>query len=193
MDDLGPQREHRRRGRPADTDADTETWRAFLSALPRGPDTTGGGQRPPVPRPVEVPTVFDGPDLEEVAALVGTDVTAVVEQLCDATLEVAFIGFSPGFPYLVGLPEGLAGVPRRPTPRTEVEAGSVALAGGFAGIYPQPTPGGWRLVGWTALRLFDPTSPPFARLRAGQRASSSRRSQRIGPVTGGRPPVSLVS
>ena len=110
-------------------------------------------------RPVEVPTVFDGPDLEEVAALVGTDVTAVVEQLCGAALQVAFIGFSPGFPYLVGLPEGLARVPRRPSPRTEVPAGSVALAGGFAGIYPQTTPGGWRVVGRTTLSALRPGVP----------------------------------
>jgi KipI family sensor histidine kinase inhibitor len=166
-------------GATTDAGGDADTWRAFLSALPTGPDTTDAGNRRMVAGPVEVPTVFDGPDLEEVAALVGTDVTAVVEQLCGAALQVAFIGFSPGFPYLVGLPEGLARVPRRPSPRTEVPAGSVALAGGFAGIYPQTTPGGWRLVGRTALQLFDPESPPFARLRAGDRV-------RLTALVGGR-------
>ncbi len=60
-------------------------------------------------------------------------------------------------------------MPRRPTPRTEVPAGSVALAGGFAGIYPQATPGGWHLVGRTSRRLFDPRSPPYAALGAGDR------------------------
>ena len=118
-------------------------------------------------RRVEIPTTFDGPDLDEVAASAGLTADAVIELLTGCELRVAFLGFSPGFPYLVGLPPVLEGVQRRATPRTSVPAGSVALAGGFAAVYPQPTPGGWMLVGRTSLPLFDPEVPPYARLRAG--------------------------
>lgn len=149
-------------------DADAESWLSWLSDV----DPATSRARRPASKasdPVEVPTVFDGPDLGEVAGLAGTDEHGVIELLCRAELQVAFIGFSPGFPYLVGLPGALAAIGRRSTPRTAVPAGSVALAGGFAGIYPQATPGGWWVVGRTSLRLFDPKSPPFARLRAGDR------------------------
>ncbi len=153
--------------RDAATDADEERWRAWFGELVSSGDTSR--TRRAVRAVTDVPTVFDGPDLEEVATLIGTDAAGVVELLTGAELRVAFTGFSPSFPYLVGLPEPLARVPRRATPRTEVPAGSVAVAGGFAGVYPQATPGGWRVVGWTSLRLFDPKSPPFALLRSGDR------------------------
>jgi KipI family sensor histidine kinase inhibitor len=153
----------------ATTDAPAGAWPTWLSELHASSAATPGNRSASSWSPVDVPTVFDGPDLDEVAALAGTDLGGVVDLLCRADLQVAFLGFSPGFPYLVGLPDDLARIPRRATPRTEVPAGSVALAGGFAGIYPQATPGGWWLVGRTSLRLFDPTSPPFARLRAGDR------------------------
>jgi KipI family sensor histidine kinase inhibitor len=115
----------------------------------------------------DIPVAFDGPDLAEVAGAAGLTQASVVELLTGADLRVAFLGFSPGFPYLVGLPPELAGVPRRATPRTTVPAGSVAVAGGWAAVYPQSTPGGWQLVGRTPLPLFDPDRTPYARLRAG--------------------------
>jgi biotin-dependent carboxylase-like uncharacterized protein len=102
-----------------------------------------------------------------VADAAGVTAGAVVSLLTAAALPVAFLGFSPGFPYLVGLPPELASVPRRSTPRTSVPPGSVAIGGGFASVYPQPTPGGWQLLGRTPLALFDPDRPPYARLRAG--------------------------
>ena len=68
---------------------------------------------------------------------------------------VAFIGFAPGFAYLVGGDERLA-VPRLPRPRERVQAGSVAIAGPYSGVYPRESPGGWRLIGRTSLALFDP-------------------------------------
>ena len=103
---------------------------------------------------VELPVVFDGPDLDEVAHLVGRPVSALVAALTGLELTVAFGGFAPGFGYLTGLPEDLH-VPRRSTPRTRVPAGSVGLAGPFAGAYPRESPGGWQLVGRTDAVLFD--------------------------------------
>ncbi len=119
--------------------------------------------------PLRIPVTFDGPDLEEVADAIGGTPAEVAALLCGAPLEVAFLGFSPGFPYLIGLPEPLAAVARRPTPRPSVPAGSVAVAGGYASVYPQSTPGGWRLLGRTPLAFFDPDRPPYALLRPGDR------------------------
>jgi KipI family sensor histidine kinase inhibitor len=121
------------------------------------------------PRTLHVPTVFDGPDLEDVAHQAGLDPAQVVDMLTTAELVVAFLGFAPGFAYLHGLPPALAAIPRRPSPRTSVPDGSVALGGGAAAVYPQASPGGWQLVGRSAVTLFDPEQPPFAVLRAGDR------------------------
>lgn len=117
---------------------------------------------------VEIPVVFDGPDLADVAKLTGRPLPELVAQLTGAELTVAFGGFAPGFGYLTGLPEGLH-VPRRATPRTRVPAGSVGLAGPYAGIYPTASPGGWQLVGRTDAVLFDVGREPPALLRPGVR------------------------
>lgn len=109
---------------------------------------------------VDLPVVFDGPDLAEVAELTGRSAAALVETLTSTRLTVAFVGFAPGFGYLTGLPPELH-VPRRATPRTRVPAGAVGLAGPFAGVYPRPSPGGWQVVGRTDAVLFDvDRSPP---------------------------------
>ena len=118
-------------------------------------------------RLVEMPTVFDGPDLAEVGRLTGLGGAGVVAELADTPLQVAVLGFSPGFAYLSGLGHGLAAVPRRDSPRPAVPAGSVAVAGGYAAVYPQATPGGWRLLGRTGRTLFDAAVPPYAVLRPG--------------------------
>jgi KipI family sensor histidine kinase inhibitor len=81
---------------------------------------------------------------------------------------VAFCGFSPGFGYLTGLPERFH-VPRLSTPRMKVPAGAVAVAGPYAGVYPRSSPGGWRLLGHTALSLFDPQRDEPALLTPGTR------------------------
>jgi KipI family sensor histidine kinase inhibitor len=122
----------------------------------------------PEGRLVELPVVFDGPDLAEVAALTGRDVPALVRALTAAELTVAFGGFAPGFGYLSGLPADLH-VPRRDTPRTRVPAGSVGLAGPYAGAYPRASPGGWQLVGRTDAVLFDVDRDPPALLVPGVR------------------------
>ncbi|SCE72318.1 sensor histidine kinase inhibitor, KipI family [Micromonospora purpureochromogenes] len=117
---------------------------------------------------VEVPTVYDGEDLPVVARHWGVTVPEVVRRLRETAFRVAFCGFAPGFAYLTGLPPEWA-VPRLPSPRTRVPAGSVALAGPYAGIYPTASPGGWLLVGRTELTLFDVRADPPARLTPGTR------------------------
>ena len=93
------------------------------------------------------------------------------------------LGFSPGFAYLTGLPLELSELPRRPAPRPSVPAGSVALAGGFAAVYPQSTPGGWQVVGRTPSRLFDPRTPPYALLRPGDTVRfDPHATDRLGPA-----------
>ncbi len=116
----------------------------------------------------EIAVVYDGPDLDEVARLAGLTVDQVVELHAAAEHTVAFLGFAPGFAYLLGGDERLH-VPRLETPRERVPAGSVAIAGPYAAVYPWDSPGGWRLLGRTALRLFDPEHDPPALLAPGDR------------------------
>ncbi|MER7708737.1 5-oxoprolinase subunit PxpB [Kitasatospora sp. NPDC097605] len=117
---------------------------------------------------VEVPTVYDGADLPEVARLWGVSPEAAVRIHTEPEYVVAFCGFAPGFGYLTGLPARYE-VPRRATPRSSVPAGSVALAGPYTGVYPHPSPGGWQLLGRTGLPLWDATRTPPALLAPGTR------------------------
>jgi KipI family sensor histidine kinase inhibitor len=117
---------------------------------------------------VEVPVSYDGEDLPEVASLTGLEADEVVRRHTTPEYTVAFLGFSPGFPYLVGLDPALE-VPRRDTPRTSIPAGSVGLAGNQTGIYPTASPGGWQLIGRTEVTLFDPARDPPALLAPGTR------------------------
>jgi KipI family sensor histidine kinase inhibitor len=103
---------------------------------------------------VVVPVIYDGPDLEAVAALTGLGEDDVVAAHVGTPWTVGFTGFAPGFAYLVGGDPRLQ-VPRLPTPRQSVPAGSVGLAGEFSGIYPRSSPGGWQLIGRTDVDLFD--------------------------------------
>lgn len=123
-------------------------------------DTPGAGPL------IEVPTTYDGPDLADTARLLGLSPAGLVEQLGNTELQVAFCGFAPGFAYCTGLPWV---VPRLPTPRPRVPAGSVALAGGYAGAYPSSSPGGWRIVGHTDATLWDAARPEPALLGPGTR------------------------
>ena len=118
--------------------------------------------------PVEIPVRYDGEDLPEVAGLTGLEVDEIVRRHTAPEYTVAFLGFSPGFPYLVGLDPALE-VPRRDTPRTSIPAGSVGLAGRQTGIYPTASPGGWQLIGRTDVPLFDPGRDPPALLAPGGR------------------------
>ncbi len=120
---------------------------------------------------VVVPVAYGGehgPDLEVVAKNAGLAADDVVKLHTKADYRVAAVGFAPGFPYLLGLPEKLH-TPRRSTPRTKVAAGSVGIGGAQTGVYPQMSPGGWQIIGRTALRLFDPAAERPALLAPGDR------------------------
>lgn len=117
---------------------------------------------------VEIATVFDGEDLLFAAAHWRISVEAAVRRLTETEFTVAFCGFAPGFAYMRGLHPTWA-LPRLDAPRPKVPAGSVALAGAYAGIYPVESPGGWRLAGRTAQDLFDVRRDPPALLSPGTR------------------------
>lgn len=139
-------------------------WR--LAAAP------GGAVGPS--RLVRLPVAYGGelgPDLVDVAMRVGLAADEVVARHAVGPAGgylVACLGFAPGFGYLLGLPPALA-VPRLATPRTRVPAGSVAIGGDQTGVYPLPTPGGWRVIGRTPVPLFAPTAAEPFLLRAGDR------------------------
>lgn len=117
---------------------------------------------------VTVPVRYDGPDLAEVARLWGVAPGEVAAVVGATEFRVAFCGFAPGFGYLTGLPERYR-MPRRATPRTAVPAGSLALAGEYAGVYPRSSPGGWQLIGSTDAVLWDPEREPAALFAPGTR------------------------
>jgi KipI family sensor histidine kinase inhibitor len=115
-------------------------------------------------RRVEIPVVYGGaygPDLGFVATHNGLSEDAVVQIHASVEYQVAMMGFTPGFPYLLGMDASIAS-PRLETPRQQVPAGAVGIAGGQTGIYPLESPGGWRIIGRTPVVLFDPQrEPPF--------------------------------
>ena len=150
---------------PADLPAVREGLVALAAALDAPADLDAATRHAPEDA-VVVPVTYDGADLAEVARLTGLDEDEVVRAHTGSTWRVGFIGFAPGFAYLVGGDERLH-VPRRDTPRTAVPAGSVGLAGEFGGIYPRSSPGGWQLVGRTDAPLWDVDRDPPALLRPG--------------------------
>lgn len=124
-------------------------------------------------RLIEIPVCYDaemGPDLGSVAEHNGISMDEVIRQHTSASYLVYFLGFSPGFAYMGGLPEKLR-TPRLATPRTRVAAGSVGIAGEQTGIYPIESAGGWRLIGRTPERMFDAAANPPTRLLPGDRVS----------------------
>jgi KipI family sensor histidine kinase inhibitor len=138
---------------------------ASLTALLESWTPTG---TPPAGAVVELPVTYDGPDLAFVAEAWGTDVAGVVRQHAEVEYVASFCGFAPGFAYLAGLPAELA-VPRLASPRAQVPPGSVGLAGTWCGVYPSASPGGWRLIGRTDVRLWDPAAERPALLAPGTR------------------------
>lgn len=125
-------------------------------------------------RRVEIPALYDGEDLEEVASACALTTAAVVEIHSSREYTVLMLGFSPGFGYLGFVDERLR-VPRRKTPRTRVPMGSIAIAGAQTGVYPRTLPGGWNLLGRTSLRLFDAANPRPSLLMPGTRYALSPR------------------
>lgn len=120
--------------------------------------------RPSVMTRHRIPVLYGGewgPDLKELADFAKLPVADVISLHASVEYRVYMLGFSPGFPYLGIVPEPLA-MPRLATPRTSVPAGSVGIAGSQTGIYPSATPGGWRLIGRTPIRLYRPAdAKPF--------------------------------
>ena len=117
---------------------------------------------------VDIPTRYDGPDLADVALKTNLTPAGVVEAHAGREYLVYCVGFAPGFTYCGALPDQLA-VPRLASPRLRVSAGSIGIAGRQTGIYAVESPGGWNLIGRTALRLFDPAADPPARFKPGDR------------------------
>lgn len=117
---------------------------------------------------VEIPVTYDGEDLEDAARLLGCEADELVRRHTADEWTVGFCGFAPGFGYLTS-PTWQYDVPRRASPRTQVPAGAVALAGDFSGIYPRRSPGGWQLVGRTDVAVFDLSREPSALLLPGNR------------------------
>jgi len=147
-------------------DPDQTTHDALAAAI-----TRLASKRPPMAEPGRlhrIPVVYDGPDIEAVAARVGLSPAQVAEIHARPIYRVFLVGFVPGWAYLGPLPEELE-LPRRHVPRTQVPAGSVAIAGRQSGIYPLPTPGGWHLIGRTSVKLFLPDADPPCLFRAGDR------------------------
>lgn len=127
--------------------------------------------REPLPPPravIVIPVTYDGPDLVAVADLTGRSVDDTVALHCEPLYTVGFLGFAPGFAYLLGGSPRLQ-PPRRLDPRTHVPAGSVAVAGPYSGIYPRDGPGGWQLIGRTAFVPFDAERAEPAALAPGDR------------------------
>ncbi len=123
------------------------------------------------PRSVAIPVCYGGelgPDLAWLAERAGVSEAAAISMHASADHSVRFLGFAPGFAYIAGLPPALH-APRMDSPRTRVRAGSVGIAGDRTGIYPSASPGGWRLIGTTPLRMFDPKRDPASLLQAGDR------------------------
>ena len=115
-------------------------------------------------RRIEIPVRYGGEygiDLPSVAAKLQLQVEDVIHMHSETVYTVYMMGFTPGFPYMGKLPEALV-LPRLERPRTRVPAGTVAIAGSQTGIYSIDSPGGWHLIGWTPLKLFDPEADmPF--------------------------------
>ncbi|MEV4563972.1 allophanate hydrolase subunit 1 [Nonomuraea sp. NPDC049419] len=148
--------------------ADQGRLRARLESVVReesGKTAAGEGRERPV---VTIPVVYDGADLESVAELAGISVAEVIDRHTGRELVVGWLGFAPGFAYLTGLDPVLE-MPRLDTPRTSVPAGSVAVAGPYSAVYPTASPGGWRLLGRTSVRVWDVSADPPSLFRPGTR------------------------
>lgn len=118
---------------------------------------------------MEIPVFYGGeygPDLPFCADRLGMSVSQLVEAHCEQSYSVAFFGFLPGFAYLIGWPAKFS-LPRLDSPRSKIPAGSVAVAGAQCGIYPSDSPGGWRILGRTPLKMIDTTSANFSLLTIG--------------------------
>jgi inhibitor of KinA len=128
-----------------------------LKSTLRALETRLGRADIPEPRTVEIPVCYGGdfgPDIQFVADHNGIGVPEVIALHTARPYHIYTIGFAPGFCYLGGLDKRLH-APRLSTPRKHVAAGSVGIAEAQTGIYPLDSPGGWRLIGRTPIKIFD--------------------------------------
>lgn len=147
-------------------DPDAVTLDAMAAAIRRL-----ATKRPPMEEPGRlhrIPVVYDGTDLDDVCERLGLTKQRLIQLHTRPIYRAFMVGFAPGWAYLGPLPEELV-LPRRPSPRTSVPAGSVAIARDQTGVYPLESPGGWNLIGHTSVRLFFPDSDPPSLFRAGDR------------------------
>jgi KipI family sensor histidine kinase inhibitor len=144
--------------------ADRASAVLVTARLPGLDSSKGGPERGH--RVVEIPVVYDGADLVDVARATGLEPDEVVARHSASSFRVDFCGFAPGFAYLSGLDESLW-LSRRSTPRTRVPAGSVAIANGQSAVYPGVSPGGWHLLGRTSTLVWDVARDPPALLEPG--------------------------
>jgi len=145
--------------------ADVEMIRASLG---RAADTAPGAQQGSL---VEIPVAYggeNGPDLQDVAGFAKLSPQTVIERHCAPEYRVFMLGFLPGFAYMGTVDESIA-APRKATPRTQIPAGSVGIAGRQTGIYPRQSPGGWQVIGRTTVRVFDPAREPPSLFAPGDR------------------------
>jgi KipI family sensor histidine kinase inhibitor len=143
------------------TSGDLATLSRTLYDVTPSPDSRTTGDL------IDIPVVYDGADLGDVADLIGCTRDDVIGRHTADEWTVAFCGFAPGFGYLTST--GDWNIPRRSSPRTKVPAGAVALAGEFSGVYPRESPGGWQLIGHTATKIFDLERDPAALFSPGRR------------------------
>src|SRR5438067_3285416 len=153
----------------------------FRAAIERAlqSDSKSARLRAAVETITEVPVCYENefaPDLDEVARQSGLSSEEVVRLHSNAHYQVSCVGFTPGFPYLTGLPPELA-TPRRASPRKEIPAGAVAIGGTQTGIYPRKSPGGWNIIGRTPLQLFDVERESTALFHAGDHVRFRRISR----------------
>ena len=154
----------------ADGDEVSSRYASIVSHIERVLESSGDAVQAIAPaRIVEIPVCYGeeyGPDIAVVAARAQLGESEVAVRHAAASYRVAMLGFSPGFPFLLGLPPELT-CPRRDTPRRAVPAGSVGIAGRQTGVYPLESPGGWQIIGRTPLALFDVEREPPALLQPG--------------------------
>ena len=116
---------------------------------------------------LEVPCCYDGPDLDSMEALTGLPKERIIEIHSSVDYKIYMMGFLPGFVYLGGLDPRIC-APRLDTPRTRIAPGSVGIGGSQTGVYPVASPGGWRILGYTPLKFYDPASPDPILCKAGE-------------------------
>src|SRR5688572_3455088 len=159
--------------------ADAAAVRAALERAAASPGDVREG------RHLEVPVAYGGefgPDLEAVAAFAGLTPAEVIERHAAADYRVFMLGFLPGFAYMGTVAREIA-APRKATPRLRVPGGSVGIAGPQTAIYPRDSPGGWQIIGRTALQLFDPARRPATLFAPGDTVRFVRQSSGKVPLT----------